>query len=102
MGRKDDFLYNDQGEKINLGNISNCTKSVLGVIKFQVVQNEIGEIIVNLIPDQNFNSVQLKKFLDNLHMRFGAETNIQLNKVSDIPLTKSGKFRFILNNVSVR
>src|SRR3546814_12220855 len=39
-GRSSDFIWSPENGKVNLGNISNCTKDVEGITCFQIVQDE--------------------------------------------------------------
>ena len=96
-GRTRDYIYRTDGSKINAVNISNSTKGVSGVIRFQVVQEAPGEVLVKVVCSDAFDDAQAHKFEDNLRERLGCETSIEIHKVRDLPRERSGKFRMLVN-----
>lgn len=101
QGRTTDYLVSPTHGKVNLGNLSNSTKDVSGIIKFQAIQDSIDKIKVRVVANESFNVVEQKKFKDALQQRFGPKVNININIVKDIPNEKSGKFRIIKNNLNL-
>lgn len=101
QGRTTDYLVSPTNGKVNLGNLSNSTKDVSGIIKFQAIQDSIDELNVRVVANESFNINEQKKFKDALQERFGPKVNINIEKVADIPNEKSGKFRIIRNNINL-
>jgi phenylacetate-CoA ligase len=100
LGRIDDYVYSPEMGKINLGNISNTLKDVKGIIKFQVVQDQLDSIMVKIITDkETFNDKQKAKFLKNWRNRIGESMNINLQYVDIISVEASGKYRMVKNNI---
>jgi phenylacetate-CoA ligase len=100
LGRIDDFIYSPENGKINLGNVSNTLKGTKGIIKFQVVQNSLRSLVINLVIDNKvFNNKFKFKFINNWIDRVGNEMEIKINIVDDIPVEESGKFRMVKNNI---
>lgn len=100
LGRVDDYIYSPENGKINLGNISNCLKDTIGIVRFQVVQNKIDELEIYLTVDlENYTPTVEKKFIENWRDRVGNEMKISLQYVEIIPIEKSGKFRMVKNNI---
>ncbi|GAA4274198.1 phenylacetate--CoA ligase family protein [Aquimarina gracilis] len=100
LGRISDYIYSEETGKINLGNVSNCLKGVKGIIKFQIIQDAINEILVLVEKDEKvYTSEYEKVFLKNLRDRMGQTIGIEIQHVEEIPVEKSGKFRLIKNNV---
>lgn len=100
LGRVDDYVYSPQIGKINLGNVSNSLKDTYGIVLFQVVQNELDKITINMVIDEELYSDKVEKqFLSNWRDRVGDSMEIKLNKVDDIAVEKSGKFRMVKNNI---
>ena len=100
LGRVDDYVFSIDNGKINLGNISNTLKDVKGIIKFQVLQNVLEEITVQVVIDKKvFNKNYEDIFTKNWKERMGDNTKIKLNYVDYIPIEKSGKYRIIKNNI---
>lgn len=99
-GRVIDYIYSKERGKINLGNISNCVKYVKGVIKFQIIQKKVDEIIVKIVKKTNvYTSNDARKFLQELRDRLGEEINIIFEYVDDIPKEKSGKYKIVKNEI---
>lgn len=100
LGRIDDFIYSPENGKINLGNISNTLKDTQGIVKFQAIQNELNEVILNIVVDQDvYNKSIETKFINNWRERVGQLMIINIRYVDDISVEKSGKFRFVKNNI---
>jgi len=101
LGRKNDFIYSFETGKITLVNISNCLKGVHGVIKFQIIQDSMEEILIKIVKDDIYNQQDEKKFIDNLRDRVGKKMKIELVYVDDIENEVSGKYRLIKNSLPV-
>ncbi|QQD15384.1 phenylacetate--CoA ligase family protein [Sphingobacterium sp. UDSM-2020] len=100
LGRVDDYIYSPENGKINLGNVSNTLKDTKGIIRFQVIQNELNKIDVLVIKDDRiYTDVTEKKFLQNWKDRVGNHMIISVKYVSEIPVEKSGKYRLVKNNI---
>lgn len=98
-GRADDYLLATNGSHVNLGNISNCTKNVKGISRFQIIQDDFSTFLVLIKADHTFDIQQREKFESNLKYRFGDDALLQLRVVDDISVEKSGKYRIIVNNL---
>ncbi|WP_351123774.1 hypothetical protein [Shewanella sp. T24-MNA-CIBAN-0130] len=98
-GRSSDYILSPSHGKVNLGNISNATKDVQGIIKFQVIQHKLEEVEVLVLATEQYNQSQQGKFIKALAQRFGEGININHNVVNSIPNEKSGKFRIVKNNL---
>ncbi|RYU44041.1 phenylacetate--CoA ligase family protein [Aliivibrio finisterrensis] len=98
-GRRDDYLFSDKGEKVNLGNISNSTKKVSGILQFQIIQRDIGKIFILVVKNDKFSIKSEQEFRRELLSRFGQNTEIDFKYVEIIAKEASGKFRIIKNFV---
>lgn len=98
-GRTSDFLWSPTHGRVNLGNLSNSTKGVAGIVCFQVQQDQPSEIRVLLVADDRFDGVQEANLLQALKVRTGEQMNIVISKVPEIPRERSGKFRIIKNTL---
>lgn len=100
LGRIDDFIYSPKHGKINLQNISNSLKDVKGVMNMQIVQDELDSITVKLVVDELlFSKIMREKLISNIRGRIGNEMKITIERVDDLPVEKSGKYRLIKNNI---
>jgi phenylacetate-CoA ligase len=98
-GRTADYIFSPENGKVNLGNISNCTKGIEGIQCFQIIQDVKNEIEVKVVANDRFTSYETSSFIGALKERLGNEMVIKLAVVSDIPKEKSGKFRIVKNNI---
>lgn len=100
LGRIDDFIYSPENGKINLGNVSNTLKDTRGIVKFQVIQNDLKRIDVLVVKDDAIydDSIE-KKFIQNWKDRIGNEMTLNISYVTDIPVERSGKYRIVKNNI---
>lgn len=96
-GRSTDYILSPTHGKVNLGNISNSTKNINGIIKFQVIQHNPETVQVLIVANQDFNSSEKTKFIAALTERLGDRLEITTKIVDDIPTEKSGKFRIVKN-----
>ena len=96
-GRSTDYILSPTHGKVNLGNISNSTKNINGIIKFQVIQHTPETVQVLIVTNQDFNSSEKTKFIAALTERLGDQLEIITKIVDDIPTEKSGKFRIVKN-----
>lgn len=99
-GRTTDYILSPTHGKVNLGNISNSTKNIEGIVKFQVLQSSLEEVKVLIVSNESFTQSQSQKFKAALQERFGPKILIELELVADIPKEKSGKFRLVKNTLS--
>lgn len=96
-GRSTDYILSPTHGKVNLGNISNSTKDVIGIIQFQVIQQELNHVKVLVVATTEFTLAEKNKFKISLTERFGTQIAIDLQVVDEIAKEKSGKFRLVKN-----
>ncbi len=96
-GRTSDFIWSIENGKINLGNISNCTKDIEGIICFQVIQKEESSVDIYILSNDKFTEEQKEKFILSMELRLGKSTKINIYKTDNIQKEKSGKFRIVKN-----
>lgn len=100
-GRSNDFIWSSENGKVNLGNISNCTKDAPGIICFQIIQRVSDAVEVKVVKGLGFSKKDEEKFLSSLRARLGKSMNIVVSYVDEIPREKSGKFRIVKNLIGV-
>lgn len=98
-GRNSDYIWSPENGKVNLGNISNCTKDAPGIICFQVVQKQENAVDVMLVKGSEFTEQDAESFTSALAARLGSNMVINIQYVDEIPREKSGKFRIVKNQL---
>lgn len=98
-GRSTDFIQSPGNGRVNLGNLSNCTKGVEGIVRFQIVQDRVDAVEVLVECGKLFDQVQEDRFMSALRVRLGDGMTVRLQRVEEIPKERSGKFRIVKNNL---
>ena len=75
---------------------------VLGsdILKCQIIQLTLEKLKLKIVPGKTFQPYQKNLILENISDRLGSDIKVELEMVKDIPLTSSGKFRFIVNHLN--
>lgn len=100
IGRSFEVIKFPNGNKVVGTFWTILLKTEPGIKSFQVIQKEIDKVHINYVPDENFSKNSLDKFIERIHKYSGDELEISFNKVDQIPLTKAGKFKFIISEMN--
>ena len=97
IGRKDDVLITGDGRYV--GRMSPVLKG-LPVKEAQYIQNVPGEVIVNIVPDDSFDSAHdIAAVSDAVKLRLGKTTRVEILLVSDLEKGKGGKLKSVISNL---
>lgn len=101
-GRKVDFLYTSQKEKVSLSHLADVIKgNPNSIIKMQFIQNDYNSINVKMVIDKElFVDKHEELILKELKYRFDKNMIFNIVKVDDIEREKSGKYSLIKNNIN--
>lgn len=99
-GRATDYVYSLENGKVNLGNLSNATKDIVGIVCFQIVQDVEDAVMVRVVSLPSFDVNQQANFVTALRERLGTKMLIKIELVDNIPREPSGKFRLVKNNIA--
>jgi phenylacetate-CoA ligase len=99
-GRNADFVWSPEYGRINLGNLSNSTKGVPGIIAFRVLQSTPDAILVEVEGGKAFDTKAIQTFIGELRKRTGSQMDIKIEKRDELPRKKSGKFRIVENSLA--
>ena len=101
LGRSQDFVLNADNEKlfIIVGEFSECFLPAINNVKYwQAEQNEIGKMHLRIVKKDCFTKNDEKEIID-IMLRSKMQTIIEY--VDDIPLTKAGKRKYIIQNIKL-
>lgn len=73
---------------------------IKGIEKFQIIQEKKGELDLCLVVNKGFNDTEKERLVREVMQRCGRDMRIKIAIAEDIPLTESGKHRFIISKVS--
>lgn len=100
-GRATSFITGKDGTKFNSAALTYVAKIIPNILVVQLVQREIGNLEVNILPDTNFNTTDIKKVIMGIQERIGKDNvNVHVNiiKKTDLIYTpKSNKLELVVN-----
>lgn len=100
IGRVDDMIITPEGNYV--GRLDPIFKGLSTIKHAQIVQEKLDQIVVNIVPAEDYHNNDGQVIVKELKKRLGEKMHISINIVSDIPLTKAGKFRSVVSHVSGR
>ncbi|MCT4601744.1 MAG: hypothetical protein N4A59_02415 [Marinifilum sp.] len=98
-GRDDDYILLKDGQRI--GRLDLAFKKARRILAAQIIQEQQGEIQVNLIPDKKFEPKDQKDIELNLRDLVGNDCLIHFNKIETHQLirTPKGKFNLVVSHI---
>jgi len=100
-GRSGDFFVAKNGSLVHGEYFTHLFYGVDDVVKFQMIQNEDLNIHLKVISkEQDLNSEYLKHFKTKVHEMLGEEIEMNIEFVSNIPPTASGKLLFTISKAA--
>ena len=97
-GRSSEIIYTRDKRKISSIGFDQIFKNN-NIRLGQIVQNTYESIDLNLVINKDFNHLNKKSILHELHLRIGVETSVNINIVEDIPLAPNGKYTMVVSNI---
>jgi len=70
------------------------------IIEGQIIQETRNDFTVKVVPTGAFASADISNIVQRMRQRLGPDINIKVEKVQEIPRTKSGKFRSVISKVN--
>lgn len=101
VGRKQQFVYDEYGNKVQFTNNDDIFHDISGILAYQYVQNKPGELIINLQVDSDYRSDVENEILYQASKIF-VNFSICIKIVESIEKTQSGKFRYLVQNVEAK
>ena len=99
-GRAAEFVVTNQGKWVVGYSFIYIARSVKGIVKFQVIQEKMGEIRVCLAVDNNFPENGADQVKAQVQKRLKSDDNIIVEIVDDIKPAPSGKYRPVISKVA--
>src|SRR5690606_15540058 len=98
-GRDDDYVILKNGTRI--GRIDIAFKGISNVLFAQILQEQLGVIIVNLVPGLAFNSKNSEQIISNLKKLLGDDVILMINIVDEHEIIRSskGKYKLVINKL---
>lgn len=99
QGRDTDIIVTPSGNRLIVHFFTGILEHFAEIESFQVIQHTLDEITLNVVPNQSFSPAIAEQVIEQLKAR-GADLNIRLVLVDEIPLSKGGKRRFVVSSLS--
>ena len=97
-GREEDYVALPDGTR--LGRLDHVFKDAVTVREAQIVQREVGEVTVRVVPGDGYSDEAERAWLADLRRRVGDDTRIAVERRDRIPREASGKLRFVISEVA--
>lgn len=99
-GRRLDAIRTPDGRVLPGEFFPHMLKDVAGVRRFQVVQDSLERFTLRIVPGPGFGAEQEAYVRREVSKVLGNDASLDLQRVDDIPLTASGKFRVTVSRLS--
>ena len=98
QGRSTDFVVAADGTVMHGLSLIYILRDLPGVKFFKVVQESRALTRVQLVTDEAFEQGSIAKIVTGFKQRLGADVQVVVDLVNNIPAEKSGKFRYIISH----
>ena len=98
-GRTFDIIRAPNGNRIAGTFWTLALRSVPGIDNFQVEQTSIQKLTIRLIVGPEFDEKSEIKMIELIKDKCGPEMHLDIEYTKNIPLTKSGKKRFVISRL---
>lgn len=99
-GRAVEFVVTRAGKWVVGYSFIYIARSVKGIVKFQVIQDKIGEVRIRLAVDERFPHDGVEQVKAKAAQRLGGDDEIIVEIVDDIRSAPSGKYRPVISKVA--
>ncbi len=99
-GRAVEFIVTKEGKWVVGYSFIYIARSVMGIVKFQVIQEEIGEILIRVAINNQFPEDGIEQIKKSAAQRLGGDDIINVEIVDDIQPARSGKYRPVISKVA--
>ena len=96
-GRMDDILF--VPERGYVGRLDPVFKGLHSIIEAQIIQEDLNNIRILLVPESGYNQDLEAHLLNNLRAKLGRSVNITVETVAQIPRGPRGKFTSVISKV---
>lgn len=102
QGRQHDSIVTPDGKIMSGSFFSHVLNSYGAIHQYRVIQDSVDSIRLELVSPQNINLTQMHNIRKTILKHFGSLSTVELNQVSKIPVSNSGKTPYIISNVARR
>jgi phenylacetate-CoA ligase len=101
-GRLQEFVVSKSNKFVSLTGIYGLVaESSTNVNECQFYQDKMGEIVLKIVKTDNYSKADSESIQKSFQKRFGNEFNLKISQVDHIPRTETGKYRFLIQKLSI-
>jgi phenylacetate-CoA ligase len=101
-GRVVDFFVTADGRALYVGGIEDQMFGILGVHRYQFLQETTSRMVLSVVPTQGFDAgtrAHLHRVRNYVESLFGPKARLEIRLVREIPPTRSGKHLYFVSRV---
>lgn len=99
-GRLTDIFITPAGKVLVVHFFTLLLMRAEGVDQYQVVQERPDHIVVRVVPNDRYSAEEEVHLLAEIRRYVGPEVEVAIQRVAEIPLTRTGKRRFFISHVN--
>jgi phenylacetate-CoA ligase len=99
QGRTTDFVVAKDGTVMHGLALIYVVRDLPGIAKFKIIQESLDHTRVLVVGGPDFDSRTVDRIKTGIADRLGRGVQIDVQMVEDIPLEKSGKFRYVTSKI---
>ena len=100
-GRLQELIVTKKGNLISMTAINMHSDVFNNVKQFQFVQEEKGKVVMDIIKKTSYTDKDTEYILSELYKKMGDGIDIEIVFVDEIPKTKRGKYRFLIQKLPI-
>ena len=97
-GRVEDYIMTPEGGRIT--RLDYILKESNNIIECQIVQREVGSIILRIVRKDSYSIEDEQKILKIISQQFSPKLKVVFDYVARIERTKAGKFKYVVSELS--
>jgi len=101
-GRKMDEIIATDGKIVSGGFFPHLMKEFVEIKKYQVIQNKKDHLTIKIVLQQSLPDEKLQFCKSEIVKVMGADMELTIDYVDDIPLTATGKYRTTISEIASR
>ncbi len=101
-GRDTDVVITPNGNRLIVHFFTGILEYFSEIEAFQVVQESIDNILILIVPTQQFSDETKERIVSALQEKGATGIGISVQLVDEIPLTAGGKRRFVISKAAIR
>lgn len=96
QGRDTDIVITPSGNRLIVHFFTGILEHFPEIDCFQVIQQRAESIVLRVVPAMGFSTDTVSKIVSKLHKKGASDLDIEVEVVTEIPLSPSGKRRFVI------